>query len=73
MDELELRIADLDLEIDALTISLQATTNPDARRWITICLNVCLRERTRLIEQFRLTTRAFLGKPLYRHSISVAI
>jgi hypothetical protein len=70
MYEIELRIADLDVEIDLLTISLQATTNPDARRWVAACLSVCLRERAKLTEQFRSTTLAFLGKPLYKHSIS---
>ena len=69
MYELELRIADLDLEIDLLTTSLQATADPDAQRWLTMCLNVCLQEQIKLVEQCRLAALESLDQPLRERSV----
>ena len=69
MYEIEPQIADLDLEIDLLMTSLQATTDPEAQRWLSMCLTVCLRERVKLVEQFRLDALASLGEPLHARSV----
>ena len=69
MDELALRIADLELEIDVLRSGLLATTSPDAQWWSTICLTACLRERSTLMEQFRLAALACLDEPLRERSV----
>jgi hypothetical protein len=73
MYEIELRIADLDLEIDLLRTSLQATSDPDAQQWLMVCLNICLRERIKLVEQFRLATLTSLCEPLRERSVGEAV
>jgi hypothetical protein len=66
------QITDLDVEIDLLTASLQATCSPDARRWIAACLNVCLREHAKLTEQHRSAAIMLVSEPLRERSLGEA-
>jgi hypothetical protein len=69
MYEIVQKIADLNEEIGMLEASLLTTTNHDARRWITACLNVCLREHAQLAAQFRSAAIACLDEPLHERSM----